>query len=56
LDKKGREAVTEVVEAESLTRFKAAANLINGGGANLSAAIILPFIFVEGKIQSSGLA
>ncbi len=32
-DKKGREAVTEVVEDESLTRFEPDANL-NGGGAN----------------------
>jgi len=60
-DKKGREAVTEVVEAESLTRFEPDANL-NGGGRILSAAImlalrsVLPFIFVEGKIQSSGFA
>jgi hypothetical protein len=45
------------VEAESLTRFEPDANL-NGGWANLSAAImlalrdVLPFILVEGKIQS----
>jgi hypothetical protein len=61
VEKKGREAVAEVVEAESLTRLEPDANL-NGGGPILSAAImlalrgVLPFIFVEGKIQSSGFA
>ena len=33
VDKKGREAVTEVAEAESLTRLEPDANL-NGSGAN----------------------
>jgi hypothetical protein len=61
VDKKGREAVTEVVEAESLTRFEPDANL-NGGGANFicghhaGTQPIPPFNFVEGKIQSSGFA
>jgi hypothetical protein len=63
-DEKGRKvakAVAEVVEAESLIGFEPNANL-NGGGANFIAAIMLalrgvpPFIFVEGKIQSSGFA
>ncbi|MGB8493648.1 MAG: hypothetical protein WCE53_04540 [Candidatus Acidiferrum sp.] len=34
-DKKGREAVAEVVETESLSRFKPDSNL-NGCGSNLS--------------------
>ena len=61
VDKKGREAVTEVAEAESLTRLEPDANL-NGSGPILSAAImlalrgVLPFIFVEAKIQSFGFA
>jgi hypothetical protein len=61
VDQKSREAVAEVVESESLTRFEPDANL-NFGGADLSFAImlalrgVLPFIFDEGKIQSSGFA
>ena len=59
VDKKGREAMAEVVEAESLPRFEPNANL-NRGWANFSFAImlarrgILHFIFVEGKIKSPG--
>jgi hypothetical protein len=61
VDKEGREAVADVVEAESLTKFEPDANL-NGGGANFICGHhagtqgVLPFIFVEGKIQSSGFA
>jgi hypothetical protein len=61
VDEKGREAVAEVVEPESLTRLKPDADL-NRGWANFilchhaCAQGVLPFIFVEGKIQSSGFA
>ena len=42
VDKRGREAVTEVVEAESLTRFAPDANLnLTAAGPILSAAIML---------------
>ena len=47
VDQKSREAVTEVVEAESLTRFEPEFYLRPLRG-------VLPFIFVEGKAQSSG--
>jgi len=40
VDEKSREAMAEVVEAESLTRFEPDASL-KRGGANLSAAIML---------------
>ncbi len=53
--------MTEVAVAESLTSLEPDANL-NAAGPILSAAImlllsgILPFIFVEAKIQSFGFA
>jgi hypothetical protein len=53
--------MTEVIEAESLTRFKSNSHF-DGGGAILAAVIMLalsgvmPFSFVDGKIQSSGFA
>jgi hypothetical protein len=63
VDKEGREAVAEVVEAESLTTIGSSRMpILTAAGPILSAAImlalrgVLPFIFVEGKIQSSGFA
>jgi hypothetical protein len=56
VDKEGREAVAEVVEAESLTTIGSSRMpILMAAGPILSAAImlalrgVLPFIFVEGK-------
>jgi hypothetical protein len=61
IDKKARKAVAEVVEPKSLAGFQLDSILIAAGRIfsfpiMLALSGVLPFIFVEGKTQSSGLA
>jgi hypothetical protein len=61
VDKEGREAVAEVVESECLPRSSEipilrAAKRILFFAIMLALSGVLPFIFVDGKTQSSGFA